>query len=163
MGTIHETQVALGCKEAQEELAYTPRLVEKLLKNYLDIRYTLEGKSPDLPDTYAVNVKQTYQRVPFGMQPSEAPWPFMEKLHATSPRDGKKQAREMLELHMSCLDIERALKLLDDDDLKLIYQYFIFQTHTLDELVAERGLTSRGSMQSRTQRVLKKLTRIMNG
>jgi hypothetical protein len=123
----------------------------------------LEGKSPDLPDTYAVNTKQQFavDRVPFGMTPSSQPWPFMEQKHAVHRTDGKANARMMEELHVAVLDIEQALKHLSDDDLRLTYQYLIFQTHTLDELIAERGLTSRGSMQLRIQRIIRRVTKLM--
>jgi hypothetical protein len=149
--------------EAKEEVTYTPRLVERLLKSYLDIRYTLEGKSPELPDTYAVVHKRTAppERTPFGMTASATAWPFMEKRPALHRTDGKKQARTMEELHVACLDIENALQYLSNDDLTIVYQYLIFQTHTLDELVAERGLVSRGSMQSRVKRIVKRVTKLM--
>lgn len=138
-------------------------MVKKLLRSYLDIRYTLEGKSPELPDTYAVPVRFNYDksRMPFGMTPSSQPWPFMEQRGATAKSDGKRQARMMEELHVSCLDIEKALRQLDDDELEIVYKHLIFQTHTLDDLIEERGLTSRGSMQSRVQRIVRRITKLI--
>ena len=150
-------------EEEKKEWVYSPKTVEKILRNYLDIKYTLEGKSPELPDTYVVTLKRQYgtERVPLGMTSSSAPWPFMEPKGATKMVDGKATARLMEDLLVSCLDLENGLKRLHDTDLKLLYLYYIFQTHTLDELAAEIGITSKGSLQRRLQRIVSRLTRFM--
>jgi len=142
---------------------YTPRFVEKILKNLMDIRYTLTGKSFELPDTYAVSVQRHYQegRVPFGMTPSSQPWPFMEHKRATTKTDGKANARLMEELHVAALDIEDAVSKLTEDDQKIVFMYYIYQTHTLDELAVSLGLRSRGSTQQRVQRIVNKITRLV--
>ena len=144
-------------------MIYTVALVERLLRNYLDIRYTLEGRGQQLPDTYATFPKRvTRTEQPLGMTAHGTPWPFMEPLHAKAPTDGKRKARLLEELHCSIIDIETALPHMSDDDLELIYQYHVLQTHTLDELAKERRLTSRGSMHQRVYRAVERLTRVLN-
>lgn len=141
---------------------YTAPMVEKLLRNYLDIRYTLEGRGQILPDTYAVRTAaRNTDDVPLGQTARGQPWPFMEKARAKAPMDGKRRARLIEELHVACIDIEDALRKLTDDDLELLYDYHIFQNKTLDELVAARGVTSRGSMQKRIYRAVQRLTYAM--
>lgn len=134
---------------------YTPRTVERYLKNYLDIRYMLDGRGQQLPDTYAVKAPaRSADNLPFGQTASGQAWPFMEPHRARSPVDGKRKARLLEDLHCVCLDIEDASKRVTDEDLELIYKYLILGTYTLDELVAERGVTSRGSMLRRIQRAV---------
>lgn len=141
---------------------YTPTNVERLLRSYLDIRETLETRGQILPDLYITKPQaRSLDRLPFGQTPNGKAWPFMEPQRAKSPVDGKRQARQMEELHVCCLDIEEALKKVTDDDLELIYKHLILQTHTLDDLVAERKLTSRGSMRQRVHRAVERLTRVL--
>jgi hypothetical protein len=138
---------------------YTTRTVERLLRNYLAIRFTLEGRGQQLSDTYVVKAPvQKRTPKPLGMQNT---WPFLDPKHAHEPTDGKAKSRLIEELHVSVLDLERGFQHLADDDLELIYKYHVFQTHTLDDLVAERQVTSRGSMSQRIYRAVQRLTRVL--
>ena len=142
---------------------YTVGLVEKMLRSYLDIKYTLEGKGQQLPDTYATFPKNSNKiEQPLGMTRTGSPWPFMEPRHAKVPTDGKQKARFLEELHCATIDIEEAFKEVTDDDLELLYKYHVFQTHTLDELAYERNVKSRGSMRQRVLRAVERLTRVLN-
>jgi hypothetical protein len=141
---------------------YTTSNVERLLRSYLDIKQTLETRGQILPDLYTMKPKpRSSVGLPFGQTPSGKAWPFMEPQRAKAPTDGKRQARQMEELHVCCLDIEEALPKVTDDDLELLYKFYIFQTHTLDDLVAERKVTSRGSMRQRCHRAVERLTRVL--
>jgi hypothetical protein len=141
---------------------YTVGTVERLLRNYLDVRYALEGRGQQLPDTYVVREKRdTSERErPFGHGTGQS-WPFMEPKHARAPMDGKAKARLMEDFHCAIIDIENALRDMSDDDLELIYKYYILGTHTLDDLLVERGAQSRGSMLRRNQRAVARLTQRM--
>lgn len=144
--------------------AYTTGLVERLLRNFLDIRYALEGNAQQLHDTTLVRNPQnasTRER-PLGMAHNDPRgWPFREARHAREPMNGKAKARAKEELHCAVIDIEAAFPLLSQDDQELLLKYHILQTHTLDELVVERGLTSRGAMQRRILRAVDRLRREM--
>src|SRR5688500_10534880 len=63
-------------------VTHTVGTFERLLRNYLDVRYALEGTGQQLPDTYVVREKRdTSERErPFGH--GGQPWPFMEPRHA---------------------------------------------------------------------------------
>jgi hypothetical protein len=139
---------------------YTASQVERTLKNYLAVKSFLAGNVQQLHDaTLPTRKKQLEPKErPLGYSEQEA-WPFHEARHARPPRDGKAKARSIEDLHCAILDIEDALSRLPDDDLALVYRYHIFQTHTLDELVAEIGLSSKGSMQRRMYRIVKKMAR----
>ncbi len=142
---------------------YTNGIVTRLLRNYFDIRYTLIGKSQQLHDNGLI-------RKPKESNPREKPlgyvegggWPFREPRAPRTPRDGKAKARFIEELHCSLLDLEEATKYMSDDDLSLLYQYHVLGMKTLDELAAQRGNTSRGSMQRRIDRAVNRLVRQMN-
>jgi hypothetical protein len=97
---------------------------------------------------------------PFGMTDRQ-PWPFRDTPHAKPPRDGKAKARTMEDLHCAVLDIEEGLRHMHPQDVDLLMKYHILQTHTLDELVAECKLASKGSMQQRLFRIVQRLTREM--
>ena len=143
---------------------YTVGLVERILRNLLDIRYTLEGNVQQLHDTTVVRnpEKASTRERPLGMSENDPrSWPFREARHAREPMNGKAKARAKEELHCAVLDVEAALPLLSEDDQELLFKYHIFQTHTLDELVVERGLTSRGAMQRRILRAVERLRREM--
>lgn len=140
---------------------YTAKLVERLLRSYLDILCTLEGNTQNLHDTFVTKRKRTSAIRPFGDN-SNQPWPFMEPLHAKPPMDGKTKARFLEDLHCAALDIEAAFPRLADDDKELLLKYHITQSHTLDELMKERNVTSRGSMHQRIFRSVQRLTYLMN-
>lgn len=144
-------------------MTYTANQVAKLLANYLDIRYTLETRGQQLPDTYVIAKPQpTKRELPLGMSPRDEHFPFMETRHARTPMDGKAKARLIEDLHVSALDIEHAWPHIADDDADLLAKYYVLHTHTLDDLLVEHGHTSRGSMHQRIQRAVKRLTHKMN-
>jgi hypothetical protein len=156
-------------------VTYTPALVERLLRNYLDIRNTFEGRAQRLHD--ASLVKKTivsYAEKPLGS--GNRPYPFMERQHVASPPDGKRRARSMEDLHCSVIDIEDALAELyqtclygrtenirfqAQEDYFFLINYYILHLYTLDELMELRGVSSRGSMQKRVFRAVQRLTKIM--
>lgn len=131
----------------REGPAYTPRRLEKLLSNYLDIRATLNGRSQPLHD---VNTKE-----------EDDHRPFASRSHAKAPQNGKGRARMMEDLHVSCIDIEEGLPQLMKEDQRLLIEYHILHRKTLDELCVERGHTSRGSMQRRIQRAVIRLVDVL--
>lgn len=154
---------------------YTPALVERLLRNYIDIRASFEGRSQRIHDSsLAIKRPTAYAEQPLGS--GGRPFPFMERHHASTPMDGKKRARSMEDLHCSVIDIEEGLAKLHEiavcgptenrrlqaqEDYFFIVVYYILHLYTLDELMALRGVTSRGSMQKRVFRAVQRLTKIM--
>lgn len=110
-------------------------------------------------DTLGVRSEvQAMKELPLGLTTNDPrPWPFHEIHHAKPPRDGKARAKSIQEIHVSMIDIEVALRALTDDDLELIYKYFLLQSHTLEELCAERKNYSRGSMLLRCRRAVGRL------
>ena len=141
---------------------YSVAEVERLMKNYLDFRYHLEGSAQRLPENASYIQPRWTGELPLGMKRTDPrPWPFREPRHATPPRDGKAKAKKMEMVWGSMLDLERGLAQLSDDDLALMYKYYIFQTHTLEELKTELHTDHPSTVQRRLQRIVKKLTRIM--
>lgn len=141
---------------------YTPVQVERLLKNYLAIRSVLLGSTRQPADrVFYVDTPQDAERFerPFGFDGK--PWPMNEPQHARKTVDGKAKARAATELHVSVIDLENGMRRLPDDDLELVYKYYLFQTHTLEELCAERSIPSPETMRRRLKRVLRRLTEVM--
>lgn len=147
---------------------YTIGLTERLLRNLLDIEATLHGRGQHATanPTTLTPPNRRADRVPLGQGRYDArPWPFMGKGHAKAPRDGKARARQMEDLHCALIDVTSALVAVDrhgnyrisDDDYWLLCEYYIFQNYTLDELCAQRGTLSKGSMQRRCQRAIGRL------
>lgn len=154
----------VNAREEEISMAtYTVRSVERFLRSYLDILCTLEGNTQSLHDTYVTKKKKKTHReaVPFGQTTQGEPWPFMEPKHARSPTDGKTKARFLEDLHCAVLDIEEAFPLLSEDDQYLIREYHITQNKTLDELMVERSVASRGSLHQRIHRAVRRLTYLM--
>jgi hypothetical protein len=138
-------------KETQDEVIYTPRFVERLLKSYLDIVSTLEGKGQEIIEAPPVQSRD------FLEQSSS----FVREIHARSKIDGKGKARQIEDLHCAILDLEKHLPTLHKDDQELIIRYHIRQDLTLEELAAERRVASKGSMQKRIYRAVSRLARKM--
>jgi hypothetical protein len=86
----------------------------------------------------------------------------MTKPHAMQRVDGKKRARMLEDLHCATMDLEAALQQLSDDEFKLLADYYIYGNGTLDELAQARGLLSKGRLQEKIQRLVRKLVRYMN-
>jgi RNA polymerase sigma factor (sigma-70 family) len=141
---------------------YSQGTVIRLLNMYLDIRMALIDRMPN-PSKPLYSVKQNhgFREKPLGSS-AALPWPFMTKPHATSHTDGKKRARMMEDLHAAAIDLEQALKGLSDDEHQMILDYYVFGGMTIEELAQARGLASKGRLQERLQRIIKKLTRYMN-
>lgn len=141
---------------------YSVSSVERLLRNYLNIRYLLDVNAQQLRDT-SVSVgpnAETRREMPLGMSRTDTvAWPFRETRHARPPIDGKARARAREELHCSVIDLENVFPYLSKEDQELLTKYHVYQTHTLDDLTAERGLTSRGAMQ---RRILRSVGRLRN-
>jgi hypothetical protein len=123
---------------------YTTAMVERILRNFVDIRCMLEARGQQLPDTYLIGPRREGTR------------------HTRGPTDGKAKSRQIEELHVSTIDIVDGLARLSEDDRRLIVDYHIKQTKTLDDLVKEFKTQSRGSMQQRVYRSVARLTRTMN-
>ncbi len=123
--------------------AYTPTMVERICRNFLDIRCTLDARGQQLPDLYTIGPKKEGTR------------------HARQITDGKAKARQIEELHVATLDIIDGLQRLSEEDADLIIRYHILQNITLDELAKERGTVSRGSMQRRIFRSIQRLTKVI--
>ena len=107
------------------------------------------------------NPTYTYDEKPLGASPA-TPWPFMAKPRAQQLVDGKKRARMMEDLHCAALDLEAALQDLSDADFALIADYYIIGNGTIEELAHARGLSSKGRLQERIQRIVRRLVRTMN-
>jgi len=144
--------------------AYSQPTVIRLLRNYMQIRMRLIDGMPVRPaPLYTTSSEHHSKRErPLGAVAGQA-FPFMERPKAQPSIDGKKKARMIEELHVAAIDLEEALEKLSPDDYDLTLKYFILQTHNLDELCAERHLSSKGGMQERLQRIVKRLVRTMNG
>jgi len=123
--------------------AYTPAQVERILRNFLDIRATLEARGQQLPDLYITGPKREGTR------------------HARMTTDGKAKARLMEELHVATIDILDGLHRVSHDDAYLLINYYILGNSTLDDFVRERKMHSRGSMQRRIARAVQRLTRVL--
>jgi hypothetical protein len=141
---------------------YRRGLVVRLLENYVDMRGTvLGGLGKPMKTTYKQTVKYTYDEKPLGAS-DYTPWPFMHKPHAQSPPNGRQRASMYEEMECALIDIEDALNALGDEDFKLVFDYYIVGGRTLDQLAAERGLTSRGRLYERIQRIVKRMVKHMN-
>lgn len=146
------------------EKSYSPVMVEKLARSYLDHRHSLFGSAQRLPDSTIVDKPEaTTRELPFGMRRGDSPWPFLEPTHAKPKVDGKRKADLATSVWISMMDLEEGLKKLSDDDISLIYKYHIFQTRTLDELAVEIGIKSRSATSARVQRAVARLAHLMNG
>jgi hypothetical protein len=142
--------------------SYTVDNVIRLMQNYLDFRYNQEGSVQQLPETTMYVAPKWRGELPLGMRPTDlSAWPFREPRHAKEPRDGKAKAKQIELIWVSMLDLERGLSHLPDDDLTLMYKYYVFQTHTLDELAVDLGTEHASTVLRRLQRIAKKLTQIM--
>lgn len=131
---------------------YTPAQVERIAENYFMIKSALYG-SPRVPhDRHIFNTEESTKQA----------LPMQEPNHAKPVIDGKAKAQNTLELHCAAMDFEMGVERLPERDAELLLKYFVFGTHTLDELCAERGITSKGSMSDLLSRIIKRLTRIMN-
>lgn len=142
--------------------SYTADNVIRLMQNYLDFRYTQEGSTQKLPETLTYTTPKWRGELPLGMKKTDlSPWPFREPRHAKEPRDGKAKAKQIEMIWVSMLDLERGLARLSDEDLSLMYKYYVFQTHTLDELTADLNTEHPSTVLRRLQRIAKKLAQIM--
>lgn len=135
-----------------EPIAYTTSQVERIAQNYFHIKSALYGFTK-VPNDRHIFITD---------EPKPDLLPMQEVRHAKTPIDGKAKAQNTLELHCAVMDFELALQKLSDRDLELLYKYHVFGTYTLEELCAERGISSKGSMSDLLTRILKRLTRIMN-
>lgn len=132
------------------------------MQNYLDFRYTQEGSAQKLPETLLYVPPRWKGELPLGMKVTDlSPWPFKEPRHAKEPRDGKAKAKQIEMIWVSMLDLERGFTQLSDDDLSLVYKYYVFQTHTLEELTADLGTEHPSTVFRKLQRIAKKLAQIM--
>lgn len=144
---------------------YNNQTVIRLMNNYINIRMRLLDGMPTRPTplyTSGPKDQKKKKEQPLGSNSGQS-WPFMEKPKAQPNIDGKKKARMIEELHVSAIDLEEALAKLHEGDLDLVLKYYVYQTHNLDDLCNERNLTSKGGMQERLQRVIKKIVKHMNG
>lgn len=135
-----------------------------MLGNYLTYqasRISASASAPNGGTDYWSTTKTKHER-PLGYTPDQAPYPFMTKQHASIPIDGKRKAQMNEEIIVSMIDLEQGLKYLTDEYLSLIYKHYLFQTHTIQDLCNEQGVTSRGSMRNKCYRALCALTRYMN-
>ena len=155
---------------------YTVPIVERILHSSLDIVLLLEGGSTTVDNPFIIEQKPRSGELPLGQRPTDPSWPFHEHRHARRTFDGKARGRSMEELHCAILDIEEGMAHLQwlskhhanevtrqqaAEDFYLIYMYHILHYYTLDELAAQRKVKSRGSMQLRLSRAVKRLTHIL--
>lgn len=134
--------------------SYTVAQVERIAQNYFHIKSALYGFTK-VPNDRHIFITDDGSK-------AEKLLPMQEVRHARPVIDGKAKAQNNLELHCAVMDFEIALEKLPKRDLDLLLKYHIFGTHTLEELCAERGISSKGSMSDLLARILKRLTRIMN-
>lgn len=143
-------------------VTYTPMMVERYLRNYLDIRLSLDLQGTDYrvaaPTQVAVVVRKN---VPLGQTKANPRWPFMDKQHAPRVRDGKQQSRQREEFHCAILDVEIAMKKISDDDYWIIYNHLIMGTQSLDDLVKMFHFKGRSGARMRVMRAVNRLTREM--
>ena len=137
-------------------------MVERLLRNYLDIRLSLDIQGTD----YRVSAPTKYtivlgKDVPLGQTKSNPSWPLMGKQHAPRIRDGKRQSRQKEELHCAALDVEAGMKRVSDDDWWLMYHHLVIESHTLDDLVKKFHFAGRNGARMRVSRAVARLAREM--
>lgn len=154
----------------------------KLLRNLLDIKATFAGMgqqitvAPELRDPSETRAKteraEPRRCLPFGMRPNDEFWPFFRERRKTARvMDGKKRGRSSEELLVAAIDIEIALKkryrsgeyIVSDDDVDVLTKYYILQTHTLEELARERGMSNdrKGALR-RVNRALHQLQKALD-
>lgn len=136
------------------EPAYTPAQVERLMKNYLAIRSMLDGSSRPPMVTMPPDPKEVEQPPDRG--------PFSVPKRASVHVDGKARARATEELHVSTLDLEIGIKKLPKREAQVLALYFIYESHTLEDLCADWNVNSRASMHKILKRLVRKLTEVMN-
>lgn len=138
-----------------DEPAYTPAQVERILKNYLAIRSMLDGSSrPPM-------VVPPADSAPDAVTPADR-GPFSIPQHAKPHIDGKARARATEELLVCSLDLEDGIKRIPKREATVLAQYFIYETHTLEDLCADWNVNSRASMHKIIKRLVRKLTEVMN-
>jgi hypothetical protein len=140
---------------------YSKGIVIRLLQRYLDIRLSLIDRMPKQDKAIYSSQQHQYREKPLGASANTG-WPFMQKPNAQPRMDGKRKARMMEDLHCATIDLENALLTLTPDEYKLIAEYYIYGSVTLDELAEARGLTSKGRLHDRIMRIVAKLVRRMN-
>lgn len=137
------------------EPAYTPAQVERILKNYLTIRSMLDGSS-----------RPPMVVLPADPKPADEPLldrgPFSIPKHARVHIDGKARARATEELLVCTLDLEDGIKRMPKREAVVLAQYFIYESHTLEELCADWNVNSRASMHKIIKRLVRRLTEVMN-
>lgn len=146
------------------DLYYTPAQVERIAKNYPQIKSMIYGSTKvpmDREIFIAPPSKDDGTEKPLGWERGKG-WPMSEPKHARAPVDGKTKAQNQLELHAAAMDFEIGMSKLSPKDADLVIKYYVLGTHTLEELCIDRGISSKGSMSDLLTRVIKRLTRIMN-
>lgn len=142
---------------------YTVRIVEQLLKNYVGIRAYLDISASPVRTSLLTGSRpvQAVRERPLGLRAGDETWPFMEVPHAVTPRDGKKRARSVEDIHCGVIDLEHAIAKLSPHDYALIKAYYVEGGRTFEELAVEFGYQGRDSVCKTCRRVLHKLVRIM--
>lgn len=146
---------------------YTVAAVTYLLTEYVIIRTRLiEPGNKSQSDTVIYEATPSTlpkAKRPLGFTPTGTPWPFMEGgKRASTPRDGKKKARAIEGILISLVDLEAGLRATPDDDLELLYKYYLFGTRTLDELCRERDVATTEMMLRRCEHAVERLTDRLN-
>lgn len=132
---------------------YSIPQVEFLLQNYFELKERTFGGTQRYSETSLVDAVPSGPRDPFGAQLP----------HASLPFDGKTKARAAQDVLVSLIDLEQGLEKVSQDDLELLWLYYLYGSHTLDELCRLKGTKSRGSMYSRVQRAVGRLVDVMEG
>lgn len=148
------------------QIMYTPKEVMFLLGYYLEYRSNLLSptaipEDPCIRSGYVTD-NQWKHELPLGHSKSDPPWPYMVKSPAHSRVDGKRRAMKAQDIHISMVDLEHGLACLTDNYLEVLYKYYLFQTHTYEDIAKEHGLSHRFMIQRRCNKALETLTAHMN-
>lgn len=143
-------------------ITYTPQLVERLLRNYLDIRVALDLRGVD----YRANTPFLYtaslgRETPLGRTSANPSWPFMEKQAAAPVQDGKRTARQREDLHCSAIDLELGLARVSDEDRWILIHHVILGEFSLQDLTTKFHLKGINGARMRVQRAIARLARQM--
>lgn len=152
--------------EAINQVEYTQKEVVFLLGYYLEYRSNLispttVAEEPCIRSEYVVKNVWGHE-MPLGHTHSDPPWPYMVKTNASQRVDGKRRAMKAQDFHVAMTDLEQGLRCITDNYLEVIYKYYLFQSHSLEELAVELGLGFKSSAQHRCAAAIKALTRHMN-
>ena len=142
---------------------YSGQAVKHLLREYVHLRARLSARaqqSPEVITDFSSTPIPTFLKTN-NLRPTQVDMSYRTRARASPVRDGKTKQREFDEVWISLLDLEAGLRRLSDEEISLVYRYYMFETCTLEELATQIGTTLQGA-EFACQRAVSSLTRFMN-